>query len=186
MVPTSTSMGTITAWNTLAAETGTETNPSYFQNMSNSVSMLLNKPFVQLILLFHSVRSSISRAEAVRRHGEESCVQTRTSSGSSTMGKGSCPSSWTKTRLSSSSTTFSATHCTSGAQAKPDIPSPPPISMRNKLDWFCALDLHKTSPSYLCQRLTLSIRHEIAEIGTDHEKGSTEQEGRKASGFRHF
>jgi hypothetical protein len=115
--------------------------------MSSSVSKFLN--LVQFLLLFHSVRSSISRAEAVRRHGEESSVQTRTSSGSSTTGKGSCPSSWTKSRLSSSFTTFSGTYCTGGAQAlaKPDIPSPPPIWMRNKLDWFCAIDLYKTSPS---------------------------------------
>jgi len=35
-------MGMITAWNTLAAETGTETNSSNFQNMSSSVSMVLN------------------------------------------------------------------------------------------------------------------------------------------------
>ena len=42
MASTSTSMGMITAWNTLAAETGTETNSSNFQNMSSSVSKFLN------------------------------------------------------------------------------------------------------------------------------------------------
>lgn len=51
MASTSTSTDMITAWNTLAAETGidtipydTELNSINFQNMNSSVSILLNKP----------------------------------------------------------------------------------------------------------------------------------------------